>query len=70
VQRGINLAGSKQDSSHDVDGSCNLVPTGRPGFDCWWFDQTTAGYVTGVGYASSLADAAAKTSQIRASVEH
>jgi len=42
-----------------------------PAFECWWWDTTTGGLVLySRGSASSLADAAAKTRQVRAAVEH
>jgi hypothetical protein len=47
------------------------VVQGRNWFYCWWFDQKTGGYVAyGGGTASGLSDAAGKTNQIRAAVEH
>ncbi len=59
-----------------------LFPPGRNGgalicaplgsvFGCWWYDDMTGGAVAYFGgSASGLADAAAKTNQIRAAVEH
>jgi hypothetical protein len=47
------------------------LPGPNQPFRCWWFDDKTAGYVAyGGGSASGLADAAAKTRQVRAAAEH
>jgi hypothetical protein len=50
---------------------CAPVPGQNAVFGCWWGDDKTAGAVAYAGgSASGLADAAAKTRQIRAAVEH
>jgi hypothetical protein len=49
---------------------CAPVPAQGAPSACWWFDEKTSGLVIYLGgSASGLADAAAKTSQIRAAVE-
>lgn len=73
AKRSLHVAGVESFPPGPHGGDLLCAPLGGQivlEYSCWWFDQTTAGYVSGVGYASSLADAAAKTNQIRASVEH
>jgi hypothetical protein len=73
AERGIGFAGIQSFPSGPKGGVllCAPSPQSATGFYCWWFDQKTGGYVAYVGgFASSNADAAAKTNQIRSTVEH
>ncbi|HXP22228.1 MAG TPA: hypothetical protein VN840_21475 [Streptosporangiaceae bacterium] len=73
AEKGIGFAGIQSFPPGQKGGVllCAPSPQGAGGFYCWWFDQKTGGYVAYVGgFASSNADAASKTNQIRAAVEH
>ena len=65
---GARLFPPGPDGGHLV---CAPLSAQNPPLGCWWQDQKTAGLVIYFGgSASGLADAAGKTRQIRAAVEH